>query len=76
MRPRSPVFDLLMLSGEWEPIRSLAQDAGRSYVAAQRSIDRWKRAGLVETRQIELAPSGLGVGNDIKVEVRILEANP
>ncbi len=74
MRPRSPVFDLLVLSGGWEPLRSLAQDTGRSYETARTSVRRWKRAGLVETRQIELAQSGHWQGNDIKVEVRILEA--
>ncbi len=76
MRPRSPIFDLLALSGEWEPIRSLAQDAGRNYVAARRSIDRWKSEGLVETRQVELGRNRGGWGeHDIKMEVRILEAN-
>ncbi len=36
MRPRSPIFELLVLSGGWEPLRSLAQDTGRSYV-------RWRK---------------------------------
>ncbi len=72
MRPRSPVFDLLVLSGEWEPIRSLAQDAGRSYAAARRSIDRWKSEGLVETRHVELGNGKKGIA--VKIEVKILEA--
>ncbi len=75
MRPRSPIFDLLVLSGEWEPLRSLAQDTGRSYETTRRSVVRWKRQGLVETRQIDLASSGWK-RVDTKVEVRILEANP
>ncbi len=74
MRPRSPVFDLLALSGEWEPLRSLAQDSGRSYETTRRSVTRWKREGLVETRVVELGRNP-GGWDDIKMEVRILEAN-
>ncbi len=76
MGPRSPIFDLLVLSGGWEPLRSLAQDTGRSYETARTSVRRWKRAGLVETRLVYLAMSGQWRGNDSRVEVRILEANP
>ncbi len=76
MRPRSPIFDLLVLSGEWEPVRSLAQDSGRSYAAARRSVHRWETEGLVETRLVYLGNSYTWRGNDSKVEVRILEANP
>ncbi len=74
MRPRSPVFDLLALSGEWEPLRSLAQDSGVSYASARHSIGRWKRAGLVESRLVELGNGKKGIA--VKIEVRILEANP
>ncbi len=76
MRPRSPIFDLLVLSGEWEPVRSLAQDSGKSYETTRTLIGRWERNGLVETRQVELGNNPGWRGNDIKVEAKILEANP
>ncbi len=47
MGPSSPIFELLAMSGEWEPLRSLAQDTGRSYETARRSVVRWKHDGLV-----------------------------